>query len=159
MNPVEYLVIHCTATPQGREVTSADIRHWHTSPPPAGRGWKQVGYTDIFHLNGGVERLVPNNDDGIVDPLEITNGVAGMNSRIRSIVYVGGMDITGKIAVDTRTREQRESLKKYVLDFIRMNPTVKVAGHNQFDKGKACPSFNVPKWLKSIGVKPQNIKV
>lgn len=43
-----------------------------------GRGWKQVGYTDLFHLNGGVERLVDNNEDANVDPWEITNGAAGL---------------------------------------------------------------------------------
>ncbi|MFU8843490.1 MAG: N-acetylmuramoyl-L-alanine amidase [Bacteroidales bacterium] len=156
MKPVEFLVIHCTATPQRREVTGAQIRLWHTAPPPAGRGWKQVGYTDMIHLNGGVERLAANNDDGIVDAWEITNGVAGMNSRIRSIVYVGGLDKAG-VPMDTRTREQKEAMKKYVFDFIRRNPTVKVAGHNQFSS-KHCPSFNVPDWLRLIGVKPQNIK-
>ena len=60
MAKLQYLVIHCTATPEGREVSAADIRRWHTSPAPAGRGWKQVGYTDLFHLDGRVERLVPN---------------------------------------------------------------------------------------------------
>ena len=30
--PMKYLVIHCTATPEGREVSSADIRHWHCDP-------------------------------------------------------------------------------------------------------------------------------
>lgn len=41
---LQYLVIHCTATPEGREVSAADIRRWHTSPPSeGGRGWKQVG--------------------------------------------------------------------------------------------------------------------
>ncbi len=59
MAKLKYLVIHCTATPEGREVSSADIRKWHTSPvSQGGRGWKQVGYTDLFHLQGGVERLV-----------------------------------------------------------------------------------------------------
>ena len=66
--PMKYLVIHCTATPEGREVSSAEIRRWHTSPPPAGRGWKQVGYTDLFHLDGKIERLVDNNEDAQVDP-------------------------------------------------------------------------------------------
>ncbi len=42
-----------------------------------GRGWKQVGYTDLFHLNGGVERLVNNNEDANVDPWEVTNGASG----------------------------------------------------------------------------------
>ena len=51
MAKMKYLVIHCTATPEGREVTAADIRHWHCDPPAkGGRGWKQVGYTDLVHL-------------------------------------------------------------------------------------------------------------
>ena len=32
MGKLKYLVIHCTATPVGREVSSADIRAWHTNP-------------------------------------------------------------------------------------------------------------------------------
>ena len=116
--PMKYLVIHCTATPEGREVSSADIRRWHTSPPPAGRGWKQVGYTDLFHPDGRVERLVDNNEDAQVDPWEVTNGVAGYNSVSRHIVYVGGCDKDGR-AKDTRTEAQREALRRYVTDFHR----------------------------------------
>lgn len=78
MAELKYLVIHCTATPQGRKVTSNDIRAWHTNPiSKGGRGWKQVGYTDMFHLDGTVERLVENNEDARVDPWEITNGAKG----------------------------------------------------------------------------------
>jgi len=88
---LKYLVIHCTATPDGKEVTSSDIRKWHTSPKPTGNGWKQVGYTDMIHLDGRVERLVQNNEDANVDNWEITNGVAGINSVSRHIVYVGGL--------------------------------------------------------------------
>ena len=85
------MVLHCTATPAGREVTGDDIRRWHTSPvSQGGRGWKQVGYTDLFHLDGSVERLVNNNEDMNVDPWEITNGAAGYNSVSRHIVYAGG---------------------------------------------------------------------
>ena len=63
-NKLQYLVIHCTDTPAGREVTSDDIRHWHTDPvSKGGRGWKQVGYTDMFHLDCKKERLVKNNED------------------------------------------------------------------------------------------------
>ena len=76
--PMKYLVIHCTATPEGREVSAADIRHWHTDPvSKGGRGWKQVGYTDLIHLDGSVERLVENNEDANVDDWEVTNGAAG----------------------------------------------------------------------------------
>ncbi len=151
MAKLQYLVIHCTATPEGREVSAADIRRWHTSPLPAGRGWRQVGYTDLFHLDGSVERLVDNNEDANVDPWEVTNGAAGYNSISRHIVYAGGCD-AGMKPKDTRTSAQREALKRYVLDFHAKHPNVRIVGHNQL-AAKACPSFDVPQWLESIGVK------
>lgn len=151
MAKLQYLVIHCTATPEGCEVSAADIRRWHTSPAPAGRGWKQVGYTDLFHLDGRVERLVANNEDANVDPWEITNGAAGYNSVSRHIVYVGGCD-AGMKPKDTRTAAQKEALRKYVLDFHARHPAVKIVGHNQL-AAKACPSFDVAVWLLEIGIK------
>lgn len=152
---IKYLIIHCTATVGGKDVSAADIRRWHLSPPPSGRGWKQVGYTDLIHLNGGIERLVPNNEDPYVDGWELTNGAKGINAVSRHIVYAGGIwpDGTPK---DTRNLYQREALKRYVLDFVKRFPNVKVAGHNQF-ANKACPSFNVPLWLREIGVPAKNI--
>lgn len=150
---LKYLVIHCTATKEGREVSSNEIRHWHTDPvSKGGRGWKQVGYTDMIHLDGRVERLVKNNEDAQVDPWEITNGAKGYNAISRHVVYVGGVDANDvKKAKDTRTAAQKEALKKYVLDFHKRFPKVKIIGHNQV-AAKACPSFDVPKWLKEIGV-------
>lgn len=150
---LQYLVIHCTATPEGREVSAADIRRLHTSPPPVGRGWKQVGYTDMIHLDGRVERLVNNNEDANVDPWEITNGAKGYNSVSRHIVYVGGVDATNvKKAKDTRTEAQKEAMKKYVLDFHKRFPRVKIIGHRDV-AAKACPSFDVEVWLEIIGIK------
>ena len=148
---LKYLVIHCTATPEGREVSSDEIRRWHTAPlSKGGRGWKQVGYTDMIHLDGRVERLVANNEDANVDPWEITNGAAGYNKVSRHVVYVGGVT-RQNIPRDTRTAAQREALKKYVLDFHKKHPDVEIVGHNQL-AAKACPSFDVPKWLKEIGL-------
>ena len=150
MKELKRLVIHCTATRDGREVSGAEIRRWHTSPKSkGGRGWKQVGYSDLIHLNGGVENLVPYNDDQWVDPWEGTNGAAGYNSTSRHVVYVGGLDMTGK-PCDTRTREQKKALEKYVRDFHRKHPNAAIVGHNQLDGGKACPSFDVRRWLREI---------
>lgn len=148
---LKYLVIHCTATPEGREVSSDEIRRWHTAPlNKGGRGWKQVGYTDMIHLDGRVERLVANNEDANVDPWEITNGAAGYNRVSRHVVYVGGVT-RQNIPRGTRTAAQREALKRYVLDFHKKHPDVEIVGHNQL-AAKACPSFDVPKWLKEIGL-------
>lgn len=151
-----YLMIHCTATPEGREVYPEDIVRWHTSPKPLGRGWKQVGYSEMILLDGKIENLVPYDEDDEVDSWEITNGVAGYNSVSTHIVYVGGTDRTGK-PKDTRTNAQKRTLETFVKNFIAKHPYIKVAGHYQFNSGKACPSFNVPKWLREIGVKEENI--
>lgn len=153
MAKLERLVLHCTATPEGREVTSAEIRAWHTNlVSKGGRGWKQVGYTDMIHLDGKVERLVANNEDANVDPWEVTNGATGFNSTSRHVVYVGGMDKQNKKATDTRTSAQLKAMESYVKDFHSRYPHVRIVGHNEL-AAKACPSFDVQKWLKSIGVK------
>ena len=148
----QFLIIHCTATPEGRGVSENDIRTWHTAPKPTGNGWQQVGYTDMITLDGTVINLVPNNDDGYVDPWEITNGAVGKNSISRSIVYVGGLATDGRTAKDTRTAAQRATLARYVKSFHAKHPTVRIIGHNEVAK-KACPSFNVQTWLKQIGIK------
>lgn len=152
MAALKYLVLHCTATAEGREVTSNEIRAWHTNPvSKGGRGWKQVGYTDMFHLDGKTERLVQNNEDANVDSWEIINGAAGYNSVSRHVVYVGGVAKDGKTPKDTRTPAQLRALETYVKDFHRRFPQVKIIGHNQL-AAKACPSFDVQAWLKSIGI-------
>ena len=118
MAKLKYLVLHCTATPEGREVSSDEIRVWHTNPvSKGGRGWKQVGYTDQIHLDGEVERLVDNNEDANVDPWEITNGAKGYNSVSRHIVYVGGLASDGKTSKDTRTKAQKQAMETYVKAF------------------------------------------
>ena len=151
---MKYLVLHCTATPEGREVTSDEIRHWHTDPvKKGGRGWKQVGYTDMIHLDGRVERLVGNNEDAEVDPWEVTNGAKGYNTVSRHVVYVGGLATDGKTAKDTRTAAQLKAMTAYVRDFHARFPQIRIVGHGELPGvKKACPSFDVAAWLRSIGI-------
>lgn len=152
MAKLKYLVLHCTATPEGREVSSDDIRAWHTNPvSKGGRGWSQVGYTDLIHLNGEVERLVDNNEDANVEPWEITNGAKGYNSISRHVVYVGGVVADGKTTKDTRTKAQKAAMEAYVKEFHKRHPNVRIIGHREV-AAKDCPSFDVQVWLKEIGV-------
>lgn len=155
MARMKYLVLHCTATPEGREVSSKEIRHWHTDPvKKGGRGWKQVGYTDLFHLDGTVERLVKNNEDAEVDPWEVTNGAAGYNSVSRHVVYAGGLAKDGKTAKDTRTVAQLKAMTDYVRNFHERFTQIKIVGHRDLPGvTKACPSFDVKAWLESIGIR------
>jgi hypothetical protein len=183
-----FLVIHCTATPQGREVSGDEIRQWHMGPadqpdgtvrylgntypnraalPPdkiggiaisrlQGRGWRKVGYSDIIHLNGWVENLMPYNDDDTVDAWEVTNGVASVNAIARHVVYAGGKSKDNKQDIDTRTPGQQRALLNYCVNAIAKVPALKLAGHNQFDV-KACPSFSVPAWAAENNIQKKNI--
>ena len=92
----QYRRIHVPATKEGGAITGDKMRKMHTWPiAQGGRGWKQVGYTDMFHIDGRVERLVANNEDGVVDSWEITNGAKCYNNASRHVVYVGGLDPLG----------------------------------------------------------------
>jgi len=179
---LQFLVVHCTATNPYNIVTVEDIKKWHLGPLDIeggkviykgrtypnrealpneyirgisikklkGRGWTRLGYSDIIFQNGVLYNITPYNEDEWVDEWEITNGVSGINSISRHIVYVGGINSKGQ-PKDTRTYEQLKTMEKYVRDFIIHHPEAKIAGHNQF-ANKACPSFNVPEWLKYIAI-------
>lgn len=153
MAKLEYLVIHATDTPAGRAISKADIELWHTGPKSQGhRGWSKVGYSDMIHLEGTIENLIEFDQDDTVDSWEISNGAKGYNSKSRHVVYVGGAN-----GVDTRTQAQRYALEVYVRYMILRHPSIKVIGHNQIST-KQCPSFNVTKWLREIGIPNKNIK-
>jgi hypothetical protein len=156
-NKLKYLIIHCTATPESREVTKEDIVRWHTAPvSKGGRGWSKVGYSRLINLKGDLILTSTYNDDEFVDNWEITNGASGINSASRHIVYAGGLEKSGKKAKDTRNEAQLITMEKYIKDFVSKHPDILIGGHNQF-ANKACPSFDTTVWLKSIGVADKNI--
>ena len=146
MSKLKYLVLHCTDTVAGREVSAEEIWHWHTDPKPRGNGWKQIGYRGMFHLDGNQESLAPNNNDGIVESWEITNGAAGFNSVCEHWVYVGGH------GGDTRTAKQKSAMAIAVKLFHERHPDVLIVGHNYLNPAKGCPSFDVQAWLKTLGI-------
>lgn len=124
------IIIHCTATPEGRDVSVETIRGWHK-----GQGWKDIGYHWVVLLDGTVKPGRPED--------QIGSHVAGHNLGTMGVVYVGGVAKDGKTAKDTRTPAQRAALMETVKALVAKYPTIqKVTGHNQY-AAKACPSFDV----------------
>lgn len=121
-----------------------------------GRGWRQIGYSDLIDLEGNVHNMVPYNKDQEVDSWERTNGALGVNGVSRHVVYVGGRSKDFTRTEDTRTSAQRDAMKHYVMKTIMQHPDILIAGHNQFQK-KACPSFDVAKWARAYGIPAKNI--
>ena len=129
MRDITKIIIHCSATPQGRIVTVADIDRWHKE-----RGFKMIGYHYVIYLDGSVH--AGRTEDMIGAHTE------GYNSKSIGICYVGGMDKLNKSAMDTRTPAQKASLINLINDLKKKYPKATVHGHNEY-ANKACPSFNV----------------
>ena len=154
---LQYLIIHGTATSPNQPVTAEDIRRWHTTPiAQGGRGWRQVGYSDLITLSGDLVNLVPYDDNDIVEPWEITNGARGFNAIARHVVMAGGLHPTRKTPFFSYNPAQMKTLKEYVEDKIAKHSHILVGPHYAF-ANTACPCFNVPAWLKANGIPEKNI--
>ena len=155
-NKLQALIIHCTATPEGRDTKAVAFADWFTRPVnKGGKGWRKPGYNDIIELDGTVVNLVPYNEDSTVSWTEVAYGAGEYNGIARNICYVGGCDRKMK-PKNTLTAAQESSLKDYIFAFIRAHPNAVVIGHNQLIK-KACPSFDVPTKLREWKVPEKNI--
>jgi N-acetylmuramoyl-L-alanine amidase len=151
MKKLEYIVVHCTVTPEGRDVKAETVVKWHTDPTPTGNGWMRPGYSNIIELDGTLVNVFRYNNDGWVQADEVTNGAKGYNAKSRHICYVGGVERNNiKVAKDTRTLAQIETMKNYLIKAKTEHPHVKIIGHNDLNPDKACPSFNVKEWFAKV---------
>lgn len=139
MRSINEIIIHCTATPAGRSYSVDDIRRWHKE-----RGFKDIGYHFVVALDGKICFGRPIKDVGA--------HCKGHNANSIGICYVGGMSSDGSLPEDTRTTAQRESLARLLRYLLELYPCSIVKGHNELSK-KACPCFDVQKWLKEEGIK------
>lgn len=128
MRNINEIIIHCSATPEGREVTVKDITLWHIK-----RGFKTIGYHYIIYLDGSVH--IGRSEE------EVGAHCLNHNSNSIGICYVGGCDEKMKVK-DTRTDKQKESLIGLVKELKLKYPSTTIRGHNEF-ANKACPSFSL----------------
>lgn len=126
---VNRVIIHCTATPEGRDVSPQEIKDWHVK----GNGWSDIGYHYVITLDGEVHEGRNIDRTGA--------HTRGANKNSIGVVYVGGVD-QDMNALDTRTDAQDTALANLIQALLEMYPGATVHGHNEF-AGKACPSFDV----------------
>ena len=128
---IEKIILHCAATPEGRDVKTETIKSWHVK----GNGWSDIGYHFVIELDGAVKNGRPLHRSGA--------HTKGHNATSIGICYVGGID-KDKKPKDTRTEAQRMAMDKLIADLKMDHPTATIHGHNEF-AAKACPSFDVSK--------------
>lgn len=127
------IVVHCSATPEGRSFRKADIDRWHRA-----NGWNGCGYHYVIGIDGKVEegRYIENK-----------GAHAGVyNNGSIGICYIGGMTADNTQAKDTRTDAQKDSLRWLLEQMHRLYPSAVIIGHRELpDVHKACPCFDASK--------------
>ena len=131
MIKINEIIIHCSATPEGKNFTIADIDSCHKQ-----RGFKCIGYHYVIYLDGTVHKGRPIEQIGA--------HCIGHNANSIGICYIGGVTADGKTPKDTRTEAQKISLINLVSDLRKQYSSATIHGHNEF-ANKACPCFDVQK--------------
>lgn len=129
MRRITEIIIHCSATPEGKDFTVEDIRRWHLA-----RKFADIGYHYVIYRDGSIHKGRAENIAGA--------HCQGHNANSIGICYIGGVAKDGKTPKDTRTPQQKTALRQLVNQLKFYYPHATVHGHNEFSS-KACPSFNV----------------
>lgn len=125
MREINKIIIHCAATPNGRDVHAADIDRWHKQ-----RGWSGIGYHFVVALDGEIE---PGR------PLEVIGAhCKGHNRDSIGICLIG---------TDRFTQKQWRALERLLAHLSLRFPEATVHGHREFNPHKLCPGFDVSLWL------------
>lgn len=136
MRKINEIIVHCAATPEGKNFKAADIDRWHRE-----RKMKCIGYHYVVDLDGTVEPGRPES--------EIGAHCLGHNQYSIGVCYVGGLAADDKTPKDTRTAAQKEALLALLKKLRAKYPKASIHGHRDF-AAKACPSFDATTEYKNI---------
>lgn len=133
---IKEIIVHCSATPEGKDYSVDTIRKWHLQ-----RGFADIGYHYIIYRDGSIHT---GRDESVIGA-----HCKGHNSNSIGVCYIGGVAADGKTPKDTRTTEQKQSLVKLLKELKAKYPQASIHGHRDFSS-KACPSFDATKEYSSI---------
>lgn len=137
---IRFLTLHCAATPRDRDVKAAEISRWDIDK------FGQVSYHFVVELDGTFVRTLRDDQRGA--------HTGGANTGNIGICYVGGVELNKSMTpADTRTDAQKKALLTLVRTYRARFPGIIVRGHRDWPGvAKACPSFDVARWLKESGL-------
>lgn len=137
MRTINEIIVHCTATPEGRDFSVAQIDACHRQ-----RGFNGIGYHYVVYRDGSVH------EGRAVEKV----GAHCLNHNKHSIgvCYVGGMTADNKRPKDTRTEAQKAALVALLKELKAKYPKATIHGHCEF-ANKACPCFDAKEEYKEIG--------
>ena len=136
MRTIRDIILHCSATAEGKDFTVADIRQWHLA-----RGFMDIGYHYVIYRDGSIHAGRPLEQPGA--------HCTGHNRHSIGICYIGGCDADAKTPKDTRTPQQKAAIAALLGHLHDRFPLATLHGHRE-DAHKACPSFDCHKDYDSI---------
>ena len=153
LTSLDWLIIHCTDTPEVPQWNIDRLNVFFRDMFNVRR--ENRGYHVVIAKDGTITRRIPHKMRSSYAISQYPNPrkekpIIG-NGNSEHLSYFGGWK--GK---DDRTEAQKKNLEAVVKRYWTNYPNIKIGGHNQF-AAKACPSFDVPSWLESIGCPEQNI--
>lgn len=136
MRDINRVILHCTATKEGQDISLETIRGWHV----IGNEWHDVGYHYVILLNGEIA----------LGRNVFTEGAhtSGENKTSIGVAYVGGLDENGE-PKDTMTLYQDIAFMRLFESLCVTFGNLGLHGHNEFST-KACPSFDVQEKYKFL---------
>ena len=146
MGKVRRIVVHCTAEPANAVRSREYYRHLFFDLYK----WTHWGYHVLVYQNGSWEVFqplpTPTVVGGTITEATRANGAIGYNFNSLHIAYVGGLSPVTYKPIDTRTPEQRASLREIISTWKMQYHVTEVVGHNQLPGvKKACPCFDARK--------------
>lgn len=137
MRKINKLIVHCSATPEGRDVKTETIRDWHVK----GNGWSDIGYHYVVELDGSVHA---GRDESVAGA-----HCSGQNAYSIGVCYVGGVEADCETPKDTRTDAQKQALLDLLKGLKAKYPEAAIYGHRDF-AAKACPCFDAKEEYKDL---------
>ncbi len=130
-NDIQYLVVHCSDTPDAKDLGAIDIHAMHLS-----FGWHGCGYHRVICRDGTVEQGRPDYWQGA--------HVYGYNDRSLGVCLIGRRHFAD-VQFNALETVLRQWLKKY--------PSAKIVGHRDFpETKKTCPNFDVASWCNERNI-------
>lgn len=136
MRVINEIIVHCSATAEGKDFNVADIDRWHRA-----RGWAGCGYHYVVKLDGTVQT---GRDESVAGA-----HCYGHNAHSIGVCYIGGLAADGTTPKDTRTTAQKAALRALLVRLKKKYPAATIHGHRDF-AAKACPSFDATTEYKAL---------
>ena len=129
---ISLIVLHCSATRVNQNFTIEQLEACHKA-----RGFQTVGYHYYITKDGTLYPGRPESQMGA--------HAKGFNAHSIGICYEGGLDANGKPS-DTRTPQQKVTLRKLLAELRKKYPSSVILGHHDLDTKKACPCFSISEY-------------